>query len=258
MSGYGATRTLYILGKNNIISLNLQKIVRDFDSKESPWFDDTLKSFKWDKSWGLVLDKPAAVDARKGGWKVHQIQSSVPWSLVETMLWHVTILKLVKLHQGILLNIKPGEIISGDAELWFNVVEELLVQDLMNKLDFKELLWRNCYLELTFVFGFWNWYLDFSFGIGCWNWLLELIFGIVIWYLELVFGIDIWNWYLKLKLVFWHWYFKYHIWYFEVKSGEWLVHVQDSADRWNSKTVFSAFYICARGNQSELMGMDQI
>ena len=26
--------------------LNLQKIVRDFDLKESPWFDDTLKSYQ--------------------------------------------------------------------------------------------------------------------------------------------------------------------------------------------------------------------
>ena len=46
----------------------------------------------------------------------------------------------MKLHQGISLNIKPGEIIIGDAELWFNVVKELLVQDLMNKLDFEELI----------------------------------------------------------------------------------------------------------------------
>ena len=44
------------------------------------------------------------------------------------------------MHQGLLLRLKPCEIIIGDAELWFNVVEELLVQDLMNKLDVEELI----------------------------------------------------------------------------------------------------------------------
>ena len=167
---------------NNILSLNLQNIVRDFDSKESPWFDDTLKSFKIRQKLGAsALDKPAAVDAREGGWKVHQIQSSVPWSLVETMLWHVTIFKLVKLHQGILLNKKPCEIIIGDAELWFNVVEELLVQDLINQLDFKEFFWRQFYLELLFGIDICFWYLKLVFGLLIWNWHLELVFGIGIW-----------------------------------------------------------------------------
>ena len=32
--------------------INLQKIVRDFDLKESPWFDDTLKELKIRKQLG--------------------------------------------------------------------------------------------------------------------------------------------------------------------------------------------------------------
>ena len=101
------------------------------------------------------------------------------------------------MRQGIFLSLKPCEIIIGDAELWFNVVKELLVQDLMNKLDFKELLWR-------------NWNLELLVGIGIWNWLLELVFGIWNCYLELVFGIKIWNWYLNL--IFWHWHLKLVFW----------------------------------------------
>ena len=69
-----------------VMPINLQKIVRDFDLKESPWFEDTLKRFKIRKQLGeyKVQGQPATVDARERCREVHQVQGSVPVSMVKS------------------------------------------------------------------------------------------------------------------------------------------------------------------------------